>query len=163
MTIRKLQRPVPKKNSWECVAASAATILGIKLSDFFLIAGHDGSEKIVEEAPDPNGRRGFHMQEVQRVAYTMGVVFAEFQPLPRLAVAGQVVVVQQPTDSISRSLHYGQGLIVLAQKDRHHCVAFSRGNVFDPDTTQWVSLATFIARIQDTWGIESVWLRTTTN
>jgi hypothetical protein len=103
------------------------------------------------------------MQEVQRVAYARGLGFVEYQPLPRLSIAGEVVVVQQPSDHISQSLHVSQGLMLLAQKDKHHCVAFSRGNVFDPDTTQWVSLATFIARIQDTWGIESIWLRTTTN
>jgi hypothetical protein len=57
-----------QENLWTCHPAAVATHLGCTLSQMFEHLGHDGSEIVDIDSPDPLGRRGFHPQEFIELA-----------------------------------------------------------------------------------------------
>lgn len=48
----KLQRTI---NRWTCLPASFGTVLGLTLGEVFRKLGHDGSEVVFPDLPDPSG------------------------------------------------------------------------------------------------------------
>lgn len=51
-------------NAWSCLPTAFAIALNIPVKKLIETLGHDGSEIIFEDYPEPQGRRGFHTSEL---------------------------------------------------------------------------------------------------
>jgi len=51
-------------NNWSCMVTAFAIALGVPVDYIIKILGHDGSEIIFPDLPEPECRRGFHIQEI---------------------------------------------------------------------------------------------------
>lgn len=58
-------------NHWSCIPTSFAMVFGIPVQKIFDKLGHDGSEILFPELPEPYCRRSFHVQEMVDVGYTL--------------------------------------------------------------------------------------------
>ena len=73
---------IKNSNNWSCMAASAAMVLDIKIKDLFKKIGHDGSEIMFPDLPEPGRRRGFSIQEIIPVAIDMGYSVTPIETRP---------------------------------------------------------------------------------
>lgn len=73
-----LQQP----NRWSCLITSWAMVLNVSVEDLCLLIGHDGSEILYPDIPEPQKRRSFHPAEFNRPALSSGfaVVPIELNP-----------------------------------------------------------------------------------
>ena len=55
-----------------CLPTSFAMAMGIPVADIFAALGHDGSEVLWPDLPEPTCQRGFHVQELIRLAVKCG-------------------------------------------------------------------------------------------
>ena len=76
--MRRQQQP----NSWSCLATSFAMVLDIPLKQLIEECGHDGSAIHWPSLGNPFCRRGFHIQELIRIAYNHGVGMVPFEAKP---------------------------------------------------------------------------------
>lgn len=110
-------------------------VLGITLNEMLTRIGHDGSEIIWPELPEPQRRRTFHIQECLAVALRLGFGTTELQFGPSLTPDGQRLhEVTPPIDirwlmSISTGVLYGRGRVT------NHVVAWDGQKVYDPNGT----------------------------
>ena len=103
--------------------------------------GHDGSEIVFPELPEPMCRRGFHHQELIEAALNIGFTVTPFELIPALQstpVAGatpKVVTIDSPGRHQMFSIIVGAYRGVLTGRGHrcHHAVAFDHGQIFDPD------------------------------
>ena len=65
-------RLLRKPERWMCLPASFAMVLGLPLSVIFDEIGHDGSQIVKPELPEPMCRRGFHPQELIHLCLNHG-------------------------------------------------------------------------------------------
>lgn len=101
--------------------------------------GHDGSEIIDPDATEPQGRRGFHIQEFVPIVFNKGLTLTPFELSPTRLVNGKVVNssiqdtikrIKQARGRVSRS----KGVIIgRTLRGQHHAVAFENGLIYDPD------------------------------
>lgn len=141
-----------KPHRWMCLATSFAMALGIPVSRFCEIAGHDGSDIVFPDLPDPLCRRGFHIMEAIFVARRLAFAVTPVQLFPMISatpMAGVkpamdvIVPYNQPTtgDSAENNWRYFQDLISMStgviecttRQNRQHAVAFQFDHIFDPD------------------------------
>src|SRR4051812_22249881 len=57
-------------------------VLDLPLETIVKILGHDGSEKYWPEYPEPRCRRGFHIQEMIDLCFSLGKSVTPFQAYP---------------------------------------------------------------------------------
>lgn len=76
---------ITQPNKWTCLPTSVAMLLNISLDDIFKIVGHDGSQILWKDFPDPQNRRGFHIQEMYEVIEAKGWFAMPFDLRPYLA------------------------------------------------------------------------------
>lgn len=99
--------------------------------------GHDGSEILFPEQPDPERRRAFHPQEMIDVAESVGVAITPIEGAPTLlprSVSGPAYPVD--LDNIERFQRYLEGqagvLTGLNLRDRPHAVVWDGEYLWDP-------------------------------
>ena len=73
---------VEQPNLWSCMPAAFATATGIPIFSLLESIGHDGSEIIFPDLPEPLCRRGFHGQELSRALLAFGFCVASFESRP---------------------------------------------------------------------------------
>lgn len=123
---------ITSPNRWSCLPASFAMALGISFSEMIARIGHDGSEIIWPELPEPQRRRTFHIQECLAVCLRLGLGTVEIQMGPCLTPDGKVVYeVPCPVDfrklmSISIGVMLGRG------RQMGHAVAWDGKSIYDP-------------------------------
>lgn len=61
----KVVLPQENPNGWSCLPTAFACCLDVPVSEIFDWLGHDGSEILWPELPEPGCRYGFHIQEMQ--------------------------------------------------------------------------------------------------
>lgn len=59
-------------NKWSCLPTALANALRDDVRIYWDYLGHDGSEIVWPELPEPQCRRGFHIQEMVDLAYKLG-------------------------------------------------------------------------------------------
>lgn len=69
-------------NHWSCNLASMAMVLDVHYRELIEEIGHDGSEILYPDLPEPLCRRGFHMQELIDCAVTRFFTCSEIQIRP---------------------------------------------------------------------------------
>lgn len=126
-----------QKNRWSCVVTSFAMVLDVPVLSILEIVKHDGSEIYWPELPEPNCRRGFHIQEMIDVCYLLGALVTPFQARPTSISAGanflripQTFV--SPEERITRALTKKGILIGETLDGQKHAVAWDGERVFDP-------------------------------
>jgi len=69
-------------NRWSCTPTAAAMAISCPLPQLLSIIGHDGSEIIYPNKPEPFCRRSFHIQEIIYALWTLGFGVVQFQAIP---------------------------------------------------------------------------------
>lgn len=64
---------IKQPNLWSCVPTSLANLLDLSLTKVIDIFGHDGSEIIYPDLPEPQNRRCFTEDELLVAAWKLGV------------------------------------------------------------------------------------------
>lgn len=139
-----------KPNRWSCLATAMAMALDIDTEQFYELAGHDGSEIKFDWLPEPQQRRGFHIQEAIHVARQLGYSATPFELIPRIAPS--YTTPSRSGFQYSIPVHYGGGddpevnkkifdellattgvVECVTAHGNWHAVAFHNNQVYDPD------------------------------
>jgi len=111
--------------------------LDIPVAQFFDLIGHDGSELLYPELPEPACRRGVHVQEAIEAAWTLGFSSTPFELFPqsRTSLGGPTHAVVFPAGNWERFLPFlrRKGVIECVTTSGHgHAVAFHDSVIYDP-------------------------------
>lgn len=89
--------------------------------------GHDGSA-IVWDLPEPHCRRGFHPQELIRVAWNHGFSVTPFEGYPQLK-SGETPITIYNTKIVEEVMRGTPGVLI----GHRHAVAWDGESIFDPN------------------------------
>jgi hypothetical protein len=118
-----------------CLPTSFAMALDIPVAALLDEVGHDGSEIVFPDLPEPSCRRGFHVQELIDVALRRRFAVTPVELFPVLA----------HTDTRHRTLRLdnwwrfesvlrnSRGVLDGTGCHCGHAVAYDHGHIFDPD------------------------------
>ena len=119
--------------AWSCLAESAAMALNMPYADLIKEIGHDGSEIIFPELPEPGKRRGFHMQEIIDVAIKKGYAVTPIEPLPCSTPDGlKVYTVHFEIKRFQNHLENTRGIITGMKRKWRHAVYWADSYILDP-------------------------------
>jgi len=114
-----------------------AMALEIPVGELLEELGHDGSELVFPNLPEPACRRGFHIQELVHVALRRGFALTPVELFPVLESADgkQTQAILYRDNNWKRFadiLTASRGVIDGAGFRFRHMVAYDRGRIFDP-------------------------------
>lgn len=120
-------------NSWSCLPTAFAMILQCEPREIFEIIDHDGSEILYPDQPDPNCRRGFHLQEM----FDVSVHFLQYpvviEPVPHVLVGEVMRPIPMPENRFEHYLQLRPGVLLgCHETGKNHAVAWDGDKVFDP-------------------------------
>jgi hypothetical protein len=69
-------------NRWSCLPTSFALVLKVPVQSIIDWIGHDGSEILWPDLPEPLKRRGFHIQELIDFCWMLKIAVTQFQAIP---------------------------------------------------------------------------------
>lgn len=125
-----------QRNRWSCLLSSFAMCLDRDEKVIESIIGHDGSEIIWPQLPEPLRRRSFHIMELIRVAYIYdyGVIpFSgnyEVFPTTEMQVSKKY---DMPVDYFDQIIERNQGVFTgLGPSGSRHAVAWDGRLIYDP-------------------------------
>lgn len=123
-------------NKWSCLPTAFASVMGVNISDFIKLLGHDGSEVIWSELPPPSCFRGWHIQEITIACLTLGFSLTEINKFGTSAPG-----VGQPTYNTDFSKFFSQciankyGVVAVSSSTNNgHALVFNKGHFYDPST-----------------------------
>jgi hypothetical protein len=124
-----------KPNTWSCSVTAFAMATDLLISDFIAGCGHDGSEIMFPQLPEPAGRRGFHEQELIAVCIDKGFTCTPFELWPTSDYGYGLTRSACPVrgESFQRLVQRNSGVITGRTVKCGHAVAFERGVIYDPD------------------------------
>jgi hypothetical protein len=73
---------LPPNNNWSCLPTAFAIVLDIRPEFLIRQLGHDGSEIVRPEKPDPESRRSFHIQELIDYCYRHEIAVTPIEANP---------------------------------------------------------------------------------
>ena len=117
-------------NSWSCMAAAAATVLDMTVTDFYRVLGHDGGEIMADGV-----RRGVHVQEVIDVAWEWGrwVTRVDYRPQSDGNPPWPVKFPRGEYERFKGYVKQTQGILLCrTASGRGHAMANSLGYLYDP-------------------------------
>jgi hypothetical protein len=124
-------------NRWSCVAAAFATVLDMNLSTLIEAIGHDGSEIMFEDLPEPICRRAFNLQELGFVLWRLGYVVGHYdvEPLAILDEHHIYNLTYPDTEARFKELMdntVGVGCGLIRGTDKTHAFAWNGLSCYDP-------------------------------
>lgn len=121
-------------NNWSCLATSFAMILGLPVSKVIEMVGHDGSEIVFPDQPEPSCRRSFHIQELIDVCMSMLVTVTEIQRVPCMGPRNdEEFLVLEDDDRFFRYVRAHSGVLCgLTREGGYHAVAWDGEKIYDP-------------------------------
>jgi hypothetical protein len=128
------QRPEP----WMCMPLAFAMALDVPVADLLEAIGHDGSEIVFPNLPEPLCRRCFHVQELILVALSRGLAVTPVELFPVLQpteVSHFRKTVLYPDNNWRRfeeTLRASRGVIDGTGSRHGHTVAYDHGRIYDP-------------------------------
>jgi hypothetical protein len=130
-----------KPNQWSCSIAAFAMACDVPIHDFMSMVGHDGSEVVFPELPEPMCRRGFHVQELIQVALAFNKTVTPFELIPAIqstpypGCTPRIITIESDSRRVMFNLLVNtfRGVLTGRGIRCHHAVAFDNGQVFDPD------------------------------
>ena len=134
-----------KPNPWSCSITSLAMTLHVPVQQLVDDLGHDGSEIVFPELPEPMCRRGFHSQELIHLAWRYGFTVTPFELYPTIRPTTGEGVVTVTFDGSEQNnwrrfidtIHRATGILEGRGATCHHAVHFRYGDVWDPDGHQY--------------------------
>jgi hypothetical protein len=135
-------RLLRKPERWMCLPASFAMALDIPLEAIFKETGHDGSEIVWPQLPEPMRRRGFHPQELVHVCLSRGYAATPVELFPvTCAVLGGFEYEHAYPDGnwarFTRVINQSRGVLTGSGSRCGHAVAYEHGHIFDPDGCEY--------------------------
>lgn len=136
-------------NFWSCLPASFATVLDASINHVLRCVGHDGSEILRPEMPDPERRRGFHIQEMIEVAIFYGYAVTPIEARPMMRLFGHQEATELPLDEgavrrLTRLMGAHIGVLTgLNPQGRPHAVVWNGYQLFDTTTMGSYELRNF--------------------
>jgi hypothetical protein len=131
-------RVLTQPSRWSCLPTAFATAIGISAEEFINRIGHDGSEIVWPELPEPRCRRGFHTQECIRAAWTAGYSVTPVEYSPRLAPGDVPSIEIDNIGFFKACLQVTTGVItgVVGHNGsaKGHAMAYEQGIIVDPTT-----------------------------
>ena len=131
---------IQKPYKWGCLITSFAMALDVSVATLEQMIGHNGSDVLYPEVPDPFGRRGFHVQELIHVAWALGWSVTPYELLPSLqhALPRQRIKIEidRPGGNwqqFERMLRSTRGVVTGAGRYSGHAIAYDGPTIFDPD------------------------------
>ena len=146
---------VEQPNRWSCLPAAFATVLELDFGTITTLIGHDGSDILYPELKEPFNHRGFHIQELIRVAWQLGYSVTQFQVLPQMQHGEHYRQLYHWTDGqkqMSVLLAQANAVITgLNDAGNHHAIAWdcAKGRMLDP--------ARHVCNV-NSFRVESVWM-----
>jgi hypothetical protein len=127
-----------KPERWMCLPASFAMALDIPLADVLHDVGHDGSQIVWPQLPEPMCRRGFHPQELIDVCLARGYAATRIELAPAMTtVTGGPELHLFPDERawtrFIQAIQNSLGVIEGVGFRSGHAVAYDHGHIFDPD------------------------------
>lgn len=119
-------------NKWSCTAAAFAMVLNMPFTAITSLVGHDGSEVLYPELPEPLCRRGFHIQELTRICFQNGFAVIPIQKEPAGSPDGQRIHKIENLEFFNKCLRHYTGVMIGQGRQHQHAVAYSEGLIFDP-------------------------------
>lgn len=125
-------------NEWSCLPTAFAMVLDIPVTEIFETLGHNGSEIIFPDEPEPYCRRSFHIQELIDICMlrNIGVVAVELHPVSE-AQGRQYKVPVSDRRLDYYLVNYSGVLVGVGSAGKPHAVAWSGVRVFDPNGTTY--------------------------
>ncbi len=127
-------------NRWSCSLAAWCMAAGIPLDLARLDIGHDGSEVLNPYMPEPQGRRGFHTQELVELVLKYGDCPVLWELFPSIESGNQIKVLYGSSIEMDGRWKAFQHLISTTHGviEGHtgvcqHAVAYNFGTIYDPN------------------------------
>lgn len=122
-------------NAYSCMAASFAMALRLDVVEVIERLGHDGSTIVFPDRPEPNNRRGYHLQEMVDLCIEEGYSPVVIECCPVLPASD--VRLWQPTQEEVRVMSYlekNSGVLLGMREDRAHAVYWyhPKQRIYDP-------------------------------
>jgi hypothetical protein len=135
---------------WSCAATAFAMALDVPVAELIESIGHDGSEIIWPDLPDPMCRRGFHSQELIDECLKRGHGCTPVEWNPSTAPSEgegryEIFDTDQAAERVIRSLEYPNSVMECEGHRWRHCVHHHDGRIYDPCGQQY-DLSELIAR-----------------
>lgn len=130
---------IKQPNKWSCLPTSFAMVLECDLSYILRSIGHDGSDIVNPNAPEPFNRRSFHLQELQEFIWNHGFFLTQFDANPCLLITeySSPLFIRKAKENnkiLKKLLKENIGVIVgEPQPGKQHAVAWNKKLVYDPN------------------------------
>jgi hypothetical protein len=121
-------------NRWSCVPTAFAMCLNLDVKDVITSIGHDGSEIVRPEMPEPRCRRAFLTQELYKICINNGKSVTPFHKKLYRVDESTMIEVGSHEDYINLLLDNNIGVICGSPKGKeiYHAVAWDGENILDP-------------------------------
>lgn len=129
--MKLIRNPYP----WGCLLASMAMVLEKSIQELIWEVGHDGSEIVFPQLPEPAKRRGFHIQEFISTILKSGFAVTAIESLPCSTPDGKhEYSINFPwNEKRFWGLTVGnKGILTGLRTKWRHAVAWNGVKVFDP-------------------------------
>ncbi len=130
---------IKQPNSWSCTAAAAAMAFDCEIEDITERVGHNGNEIIHHGLRPPACFKGFHIQEIVDVGWTLGFSMTLIESAPSQTPDGvhiyDITKWSQFDNNQQRFECYidnNQGILIGKAQNYWHAVAFEKGTIYDP-------------------------------
>lgn len=145
-------------NRWSCLPTSFAMVLDVAVEALIIQLGHDGSQILWPDLPEPYRRRGFHIQEMIDFSWHLGYTVTQFEALPvsqgRADVQPIAIPMRwAPSERLKSVMSVCNGVITgETLRGQPHAVAWDKNSCLDPNGETY-NLEQF--RLQCFWAIKS--------
>ena len=123
-------------NAWSCSLAAVAMVIDEDQRKLIEEIGHDGSEIVLPELPEPARRRGFHFQELIDCAIKRDFTVTPIEVLPYSTPDGtHEFRIDFKIDRRERLIKYMQntkGVLTGLARQWRHAIAWDGTRYFDP-------------------------------
>lgn len=119
-------------NQWSCTACAFAMVCNLTLDGIFLGIGHDGSEIVFPNLPEPLCRKGFPFPECIRLCLCRGLSVTPIDFEPRCTPDGEHYYELDHREFVYNMLEKYQCVIEGMGREHPHTVAWDRKQIYDP-------------------------------
>ena len=129
--IVKPTAPMPPPPAWSCLVQAWSHVIQWPYWSIVKAIGHDGSEIIWPDQPEPYNHRGFHPQELIYLGDRFGFVTTTFEPQPN-SISGTKPYVIILHDEFKKIIASSDGVVTGLRRDNaRHAIAWVSGEVID--------------------------------
>lgn len=126
---------IKNPNGWSCLLASMAMVLDKSIEELIEAVGHNGSNIVFWNLPEPGKRRGFHIQEFIPMILKSGFAMTPIEVLPYSTPDG---VHEFPIDlpnyeeRLWNLMNGHRGILTGLRTRWRHAVAWNGKRIYDP-------------------------------